>query len=507
MTHSRPLLLVTLMLAVLSFGESSIDRTSAAQTVQRPNIILILTDDLDNRVFNRMPRLQSLLTDQGTTLTNNFVSIALCCPSRAAILRGQYGHNTRMFTNRPPGGGFETFFNQGLEHSTVATWLQQAGYRTVLIGKYMNGYPGAAGDTYVPPGWDEWYSPVGGMRYFDYRLNENGRIVTYGAAARDYLTDVMSRKANAFVRQAAAGTGTPFFMYIAPYAPHGPATPAPRHEGSFPNANAPRTPSFDEEDMSDKPAWLQSHPPLTARQIDQIDELARKRRQSMLAVEDLLAGLIATLESTGQLSRTYIFFSSDNGFHQGQHRLKSGKNTAFEEDIQVPLVVRGPGVPAGAVRRQLSVNIDLAPTFAELAGAATPDFVDGRSLVSLIGADPPPNDSWRQALLLEHGFPDETPASPAAIDEDGEEDADPSAQAEPPRAAPVFQGLRTASRLTYVEYVTGERELYDLTTDPHQLQNGYNTADPALIARLAAWLNVLRGCAGATCRSGESGPP
>jgi N-acetylglucosamine-6-sulfatase len=514
MKHARSLMLVLLLLISLSpLGEAPIGRTPVAQAAQRPNIIFILTDDLDMRVFNRMPRLESLLTEQGTTFTNNFVSLSLCCPSRTTILRGQYAHNTRVFTNALPGGGFQKVFNRGLESSTFATWLQDAGYRTVLLGKYLNGYPGDAGATYIPPGWDEWYSPVGGVRYFGYRMNENGRLVDYGTAARDYLTDVLSRKANTFVRQTTAAGGAPFFMYITPYAPHGPATPAPRHNDTFPNAQAPRTPSFNEEDVSDKPAWVRNQPLLTRRQIETMDDLAQKRRQSMLAVEDLLESLIATLRNTGQLSNTYIFFSSDNGFHQGQHRLKSGKNSAFEEDLRVPLVVRGPGVPAGVVRRHLSVNIDLAPTFAELAGASIPSFVDGRSLVPLLRIGPPPVDSWRQGFLLEHGFPGDsaetgTESPDLELSDPTEEDEEDLVEpAAPTPSARLFQGLRSAARLTYIEYANGERELYDLTTDPDQLDNGYEAADPDLIARLVAWLNTLRHCAGATCRSAEDGPP
>jgi arylsulfatase A-like enzyme len=509
MNYSRLFLFVVVILGSLPFGETPAGRGSVIQASERPNIIFILTDDLDMRVFNRMPRLQTLLTDQGTTLANNFVSLSLCCPARTTILRGQYAHNTGVFTNALPGGGFQKVFDTGLERSTVATWLQTAGYRTALMGKYLNGYPGTAGNTYVPPGWDEWHALVGGARYFDYRLNENGRVVSYGSAARDYLTDVLSRKANAFVRRmAASGDGKPFFLYITPYAPHGPATPAPRHADRFPNAQAPRTPSFNEEDVSDKPLWVQNHSPLTRRQITTMDDLAQRRRQSMLAVEDLVENLIATLAGTGQLANTYIFFSSDNGFHQGQHRLRSGKNTAFEEDLRVPLVVRGPGVPAGQLRDELSVNIDLAPTFAELAGADIPDFVDGRSLVPLLGASRTPVEGWRQAFLLEHGFPGELAPS-AGADEDAEdaEAEEPLPDATAPRKAPVFQGLRTSAPLTYIEYVNGERELYDLGADPNQLQNGYVTADPALLVRLATWLNLLRDCAGAVCRSAERGAP
>jgi arylsulfatase A-like enzyme len=454
------------------------------------------------------------------TFSNSFVSLALCCPSRTALLRGQYAHNTGIFTNNAPAGGFQAVHNGGLEASTAATWLRDAGYRTILLGKYLNGYPGTAGPTYIPPGWNEWHANVNGMGFYDYDLNENGRVNHYGTGDSDYLTDVLSRKSNNFIRRRAeAGGGQPFFMYIAPYAPHGPATPADRHEGRFPNAEAPRTDSFDETDVTDKPAWVQSHPFLTDAQIEKIDRTYRKRRQSMLAVEDLLKGLIETLQRTGQLDNTYIFFTSDNGFHQGQHRLVSGKNTGYEEDLRVPLVVRGPGVPRGAVRGHLVANIDLAATFADLAGAPIPAFVDGRSLAPLLRTNPPPQSSWRRALLLEHGVPgvalqpgEPFPVlvEPADPDDDNTDAAALTLNEDPSgvvQSAPVFQGLRTADRLTYVEYADGARELYDLAADPDQLANAYGTANPTLVTQLAAWLNVLRNCAGATCRSGEAGPP
>ncbi len=363
-------------------------------------------------------------------------------------------------------------------------------------------------------------SPVGGSPYseFNYRLNENGQIVQYGSAPEDYLTDVLSVKATDFIDHAVnAKDGKPFFMYIATYAPHGPATPAPRHEEEFPDAQAPRTPSFNEEDVTDKPAWLQSHALLTAQQIAQIDALYRKRLQSMLAVEDLVESVIQKLRATGQLQNTYIFFTSDNGFHQGQHRLMSGKNTGFEEDLRVPLVVRGPGVPAGRTRRHFTVNIDFAPTFAGLGGATVPDFVDGRSLVPLLTTDPPPARSWRQVFLLEHEFPgDATAVALSAKTLDGLlEPPDPFdltvaaklRAAAPAQAAPVFQGLHTAANDVYIEYSTGELELYDLNTDPDELDNIAQTADPELLARLASRLKALRNCAGAECRAAENAPP
>ncbi len=333
----------------------------------------------------------------------------------------------------------------------------------------------------MPPGWVEWYGVSGGINFFNYKLNENGQIIAYGNSPEDYLTDVLAAKAVDFIQRVASdGSGQPFFMYIAPYAPHQPATPAPRHEQEFPGVLAPRTASFNEEDVSDKPTWVRNLPLLNPSQIANLDSLYRKRLQSMLAVEDLIENLIQTLRKTRQLRNTYIFFSSDNGFHLGQHRMQAGKNSAFEEDIRVPLIVRGPGVPRGHVVEHLAVNIDLAPTFGELAGAHAADFLDGRSLVPLLGHDPPSVDNWRQAFLLEAGFIS---------------------------GNRVFEGIRTV-RHTYVEYRnTGERELYDLENDPDQLQSNHDTADPTLIDQLASWLALLRVCAGESCRLAEDVPP
>jgi arylsulfatase A-like enzyme len=467
---------------VLLIGLSGIGEASAPDgPPSRPNIILILTDDLDAKSAAYMPRLKTLLADRGTTFANFFVDVSLCCPSRASILRGQYAHNTRIFTNRPPDGGFERFRALGHENSTIATWLQAAGYRTVLLGKYLNGYPSGDAPTYIPLGWDEWYGVIRG-HYFDYQINENGRIVSYGSNAEEYETDVLARKATDFIRRTAAVA--PFFIYLAPFAPHGPATPAPRHQNAFAEVSAPRPPSFNEQEVGDKPLWLRNQPLLTLNQIVRIDELYRKRLQSLLAVDEMMATLIETLQSSGALENTYIFFTSDNGFHLGEHRLPQGKNTAYEEDIHVPLVVRGPNVPAGRALEHLAGNIDLAPTFAELAGAPLPDFVDGRSLRPLLGSNPPRTEAWRQALLIELGSP---------------------SQARRRRTGrPACQAVRTKEYL-YVEYVgTGERELYNLHDDPYELQSSYVTADRSLLAALSSQLARLRECAGSSCRTAEA---
>jgi len=528
MRRSMPLVLAILTLLGLAAGAGA-PRGPATVGNGRPNIVFLLVDDLDAELLDHLPVLKALLTDQGTRFERYFLNVSLCCPSRTTILRGQYGHNTGILTNLPPEGGFEAVYAAGLEEATAATWLQAAGYRTVLMGKYLNGYPNTATPEYVPPGWSEWYSPIAGNAYgqYNYTLNENGHPTRYGNAPRDYMTDVIAGKSDDFIRRAAADAA-PFFMYLSVYAPHLPSTPAPRHREAFPDARAPRPPSFNEADVSDKPPWISNRAPLRPAQVTRLDAAYRLRLQSMLAVEDLLRTLVTALEQTGQLANTYIVFSSDNGYHLGQHRLNQGKQAPYEEDIRVPLIVRGPGVPAGHLLPHLTGNVDLAPTFAALAGAATPSWLDGRSLLPLFGERPPPLNAWRQAYLLEHETQERTPglprdertlppspegprapgrnpARPPAGDgllEPSDPDQELSAQQAGMRE-PDFGGLRT-SDYTYVEYATGERELYDLRLDPFQLNNLAATAAPPLLAELSAWLTRLRACAGESCRSADA---
>src|SRR6202035_1690634 len=343
-----------------------------------------------------------LLARQGTSFANFFVPISLCCPSRTSILTGVYAHNHRVVTNTPPEGGFERFQQLGLDRETIATALHAAGYRTALMGKYLNGYPDDDHPTYIPPGWDEWEVPADDNAYggFDYEMNENGKLVKYGHAAGDYMTDVLSQKAQAFIRH----TPQPYFLYLATYAPHRPATPAPRHRRLFKNYGVPRTPSWDEADVSDKPQPFRRLRHLNPDEILAIDAIYRARLQSLQAVDEMVEALIDTLRATGQLAHTYVVFTSDNGFHMGQHRLRPGKYTAYEEDIHVPFILRGPGVPARRVVQALGVSVDLAPTFAELAGATLPaarGAPDGRSLVPLWSSRPPAPGAWRQAVLVE----------------------------------------------------------------------------------------------------------
>jgi N-acetylglucosamine-6-sulfatase len=435
-----------------------------AQTAERPNFVVVMTDDLDERSMDQLGGIKALMGSNGVTFENSFVTYALCCPSRASFFRGQYPHNHGI-TSDDATLGAPRFRQLGRDQSTIATWLKSAGYKTKYLGKYLNGYSGS----YVPPGWDEWSAFVNCA--CDNVVYEGGRNVQLAGNSTDAFAD----KTSDFIRRSSANPD-PFFVMVGTRAPHRPPEVADRHLGSFSSAQLPKPPNFDEADVSDKPAWVRSYPRLTQARIDAEQSLYRQRLRSMLPVEDLLRQVITTLEQTGELNNTYIIFTSDNGFHQGQHRLVAGdKKTPYEEDIGVPLMVRGPGVPAGAVRQQLVINNDLAPTIAELAGASTPAFVDGSSFAPLLGSSPP--SSWRTAFLQEGWKPQSPPV-------------------------PTNKGVRTQSHM-YVEYDTGERELYDLSADPYQLQSKPRAGNEQLYSTLESRLNALRACSGEGCRSAE----
>ncbi len=492
-----------------------------------PNIIVIPTDDLavwdlDAEALEKMPNIREELIEKGTTFENSFVTNSVCCPSRATILRGQYAHNHQVLTNAPPLGGADRFRVSGGDRSTAATWMQEAGYRTAFFGKYLNAY----GGTYIPPGWDEWHAVSGNFLSND--LNENGAIIRYDPE-EDHLDDVLADKASDYVEQTAGVdppfflSDRPFFMWLGSKAPHQPATPAPRHEDEFEDADLPRPPSFDEADVSDKPTWIRDNPPLGEDEIAYMEDLRKKRLQSMMAVDDMVGDLFDSLRELGELDNTYVFFTSDNGFHLGQHRLGAGKWTAYEEDIRVPLVVRGPGVAEGERLPHMVLNNDLAPTFADLAGVAPPDFVDGRSLAPLLDETPTPEEDWRQRFLVEAvaerggvprpPFVDESRVVPLVtgdpLPRDWRKTSAGRAESSEEWGRPWLKALRTEKYL-FVEYKTGEpgvleHELYDLEKDPHQLDNLYDRAPEDLLGSLDDHLDALRQCEADACRAAEGG--
>jgi len=438
-------------------------------------MVFVLADDLDASLLRFMPQLQERVVSRGVTLENAIYPLAVCCPSRSSILRGQYVHNHGMWHTLGEYAGWPLFQRLGHENSTVATWLNRTGYRTLYVGKYMNGY---ANTTRVPPGWDDWHGYLGSPATNPYRVNENGIIRSYRRRTLD--TDLFAQKAEEFIRRSdAEADGEPFFAFVATNAPHGPSWTPKRYADLYRNLELPKGPGFDEADTSDKSAWVRDKPHLSASRVSEMTYKYQKKARSVKAVDDLVGRVLDTLAATGELENTHFIFWSDNGFHMGEHRLAWAKHTPYEEDIRVPMFVRGPGVPEGATREQLVSGIDLAPTFAQIAGVGTPSFMDGRTTLPLLGANPP--TSWRDAVLVESKA---------------------TGSREPPYGMPGYSALRTPE-LAYVEWNTGEKELYDLATDPYQLENVYAKADSILKEQLGTRLDALKRCGGETCREIE----
>jgi arylsulfatase A-like enzyme len=399
-----------------------------------PNVVLILTDDQRWDTLWAMPNVQSLLVDHGVTFDNAFTVNPTCCPSRAGILRGQYSHGTQVYKNTPPFGGFDTFDDS----STVATWLKDAGYRTGLIGKYLNGYNQ---EGYIPPGWDAWEAFTtdnGNGDYFDYNLSVNGSKVHFGSEDADYSTDVLAADAVSFIDS--TPTSAPLFLYFSPKAPHEPSTPPPRYANAFDDLPPWRPPSYNEPNADDKPPYVKDHPPLDPDQQAALDELVRDQYRTLLAVDDAVGAIVGALAGTGRLEDTLIVFASDNGYLWGEHRLTE-KDVPYEESIRIPMVVRF-DARSPLIRHDpsLVLNIDLAPTFADVAGIPTP-AVDGQSLLPLLTN---PAAAWRDDFLIEHLR----------------------------GGVPTFCAVRTEQYL-YANYLSGKAflELYVLADDRFELNN------------------------------------
>jgi N-acetylglucosamine-6-sulfatase len=452
---------------------------AAAATPPPPNIVFVLTDDLAWNLVQYMPQVLQM-EQEGTTFSNYVVTDSLCCPSRSSIFTGNFPHDTGVFTNTGTDGGYAVFNSQGNQSHTYATDLHGDGYATGMMGKYLNGYMPADtnGGTlpYVPPGWSEWDVAGNGYPEYNYNLNENHTVVHYGATTADYLTDVVSGTGTAFIQHAAAAH-TPFALEIATFAPHAPYTPAQQDLNAFPGLVAPRTPAYNKV-PANAPSWLASEPVLSAANKTTIDTAFRKRVQAVQAVDRMIASLRATLEAAGVADNTYLVFSSDNGYHMGEYRLMPGKMTAFDTDVRVPLVVTGPGVVAGATRDDIVQNIDLNPTFQRLAGGTVASNVDGHSLVPLLQGDPA--SDWRTGALIEHHGPN------TAAD-------DPDAQTARNGNPTTYEALRTAT-YTYVEYANGDREYYDRTSDPNELDNIAGTLTTARLTTLHTALAGLENC-------------
>lgn len=466
-------LLVAASAVVASFtAVSTTDPPAVAAGLTRPNIVLVVTDDQTFESFPAaMPFLAAEPGGSWVRFTNAVVNVSNCCPSRATILSGRYSHHTDVRTNED-GWKFDAA-------NSIATWLRSGGYRTSLIGKYLNDYPWDRGAGYVPPGWDDWvgYSPNAvNDGSGDYVLVENGTPVRYDVTVEgNYSTDVFRRKAVNFVKTASE----PFFLYLTTRQPHYPANPAARHLDAFAGLNPWRPPNFNEQDVSDKPAWVRNLPRLTAAQRAEIDVQRQNAYRALLAVDEMVKAVFRQVKLRGLLDNTVIIFMSDNNVAMGEHRFALRKTCPYEECIHVPLAVRYPGTTQRTVDQVVS-NVDIAPTIADLAGVAPTIAQDGRTLRPLLEGTAV---NWPDEALLSKG-PSTTPDAPdyGPGDDDG---------GDAPKIG-SYWGIRTR-QWKYVEYRSGERELYDLAADPWELTNRAGAASHAVVeAELAERLARLQ---------------
>ena len=460
-------------LAVAAMLPMLADRTQAAEA--RPNVLVIETDDQMVESMRVMTNVNSLIGAQGATFQNSFVNFSLCCPSRATFLTGQYAHNHDVLENKAPTGGFDRFESLHGDNN-LAVWLQDAGYHTAMIGKYLNYY---ANDPPVPPGWSEWHAvSQGSSKVYNYTLNVNGVLVNHDDRPSEFLQDVLTAKTVRFIDRRASSS-QPFFLWLNYTSPHvagpdpnpnppsdcyGAAKPAPRHAHAFDSEPLPMPPNFNEADVSDKPAEMRNRPLL--RPTPEIANIKRHYRcalESLLSVDEGVKKIVDALVADNELDNTLIIYTSDNGFFYGEHRLFFIKRHIYEESIRVPLLMRGPGIPAGVTISDLSINADLAPTVVDAANATPGLVMDGRSLIPVV--QQPGSGAGRELLIEEPGF----------------------------------KAIRT-ERYMYAEHTTGEKELYDLLKDPFELQSRQNASAYASVkSLLAARLDQLRDCTGPDC--------
>ncbi|MBI4827731.1 MAG: sulfatase [Nitrospinae bacterium] len=446
-----------------------------------PNIVVILADDLPMDLMPVMVKTRALVADRGATFTRYFVQSPGCCPSRVTLLRGQYDTNHGcFFSNAPKGCAYRQKAIRN-DRQTIATQLAARGYHTALVGKYLNSYETVA--PYIPPGWTSFHGLMMGKKksYSAFSFNHNGRIREYTGEA--YMTDLIADLGVEQINTAAAG-GKPLFLLIAPFAPHAPFTAAPRHRAAAIPPLIP-APSFGEADTNDKPTWIGTSPAFTGTTAAKVSQLYQMQAQASLALDDLVERIVSALEAKGILDNSYVIFTSDNGFHRGDHRIVRGKGYPYERSVHVPFALRGPGIAPGSRMDQFGMNVDLAPTILEWAGAAPLPFFEGRSLAPLV-KDSRKTTSWRRAVFTHNRHADSNR---------GQEDI-----------IPEWFAFRTAE-YTYVEYHDGQRELYDLARDPDEMENIFPSQPETIQEALAYWAYRFASCRGQECRDAEETVP
>jgi len=442
----------------------------------KPNIIFILTDDYASNLVDFMPNLKAM-QKEGVTFSHYYVSNSLCCPSRSSIFTGMLPHNTHVETNVKPIGGYEAYMSHDDDDKSFSVALQKGGYKTAMMGKFLNGY---LPKIHQPlKGWTDWFVAGAGYRNFDYDINCNDQLLHYGHAPEEYLTDVLSHRTDSLIR---SWKNNPFFIEIATFTPHAPFIPAPRHEDLFNDEKAPRTPRFNKEPDTTAPDWLRQLKKLNPKQIDRVDNIFRNRLRCVMSIDELLGNIRKTLKEEGLSDQTYIFFSSDNGYHLGDYQMLQGKQTPFDIDIRVPLIAIGPDVAKGNSQEQIISNIDLAPTFAGLAGVKLPGDPDGYNFHHLLLEKNSEKIDWRNFAIIEHRRVTYDPNDPDRQEaEDGR--------------LPSYTAIRFHN-LLYVEYETGEICCYDAQGDPYELKNIAATLSADMKKKLHDILNAVKNCGG-----------
>ena len=452
----------------------------------------------------RCPTTRRLIGEAGVTFTRSFASYPVCCPARATFFTGQYAHNHDVRCLYPECGGGYGNLNQ---REYLPVWLERAGYATAHIGKFLNGY-GKERAPDVPNGWTPWFGLVSPWTYrmWGYQLFENGERRTYGSLLREvpryYQTDVLSRKATRFIRRRAGGDA-PFFLSVAYLAPHHESgktqertgklvRPAPRDRGRYAHMPLPKPPSYN-EDVSDKPRWVTRNRAITSRREAAILSRVHERWASLPAVDDGVEAIIEALRSTGELDNTYVIFTSDHGFMQGEHRIPQGKMVPYDPSTQVPLLIRGPGIPRGRTTKALVGDVDLAPTIMDATPARPSHPLDGRSILPFAR-----DVNLRSLRPFLHTTAGQGAKGRTNTREGGTRGTQPR--------VPAWSAVRT-TRWLYVEYRSGQREMYDLKRDHWQINNLIGDPSSGLRIKrntLRRLLGDLERCRGRSCDDSAS---
>jgi N-acetylglucosamine-6-sulfatase len=511
-----------LLLVFLARGEES--RAASG----RPNVIMFTTDDQTFRDLVAMPKTQALIGNPGANFQHAYASDPLCCPSRVTVQTGEYAHNTGVLGNTPPQGGYSSFNDK----NDLPVWLQADGYRTIHIGKMPNGFgaPEVGGPTYVPPGWGpfaggigpaskgEFYGFIGPpSSYTGFTLDENGVEKTF--SPDDYSTDTYADLAVDRIDSHLTNfPSLPLYMQVQFFAPHDPATPAPQYANAFATAPLPIDPSFNEKNVKDKPAWIKAIKRFGPGLIAKIQTRYQHRLETLLSVDDAVQKIVDDLQARGVLNDTYLIFTSDQGFMQGQHRLHQGKFVPYEPSVQVPLLIRGPGIPAGSQPRALVWNGDITSTILQMTGARPGLAQDGQSLLPF--AQDPTKKTTRP-ILFETGPPGTTfePGIGTAAAAGRHKrrvkvgtyvkntDLDHTAQLARAIVAPRYRAIRTG-RYLLTKYSDGGREMYDISRDPLELASVWKNGRYAPVKKfLLKKLAKLVHCSGAACNEEIGKPP